>query len=118
MKKLFYKCSAVAIGLLLTGCAGVFDAGEEQLTEDIKSVFTQEVKAFFENNDWADSLGINKEDQTELEESIRNYVDNYELDEEALSEAKNAVNEVLENAKGLSTEEIKDKISAIFENQE
>lgn len=118
MRKLLIRVAAGVCGLMLWGCSASLEEDGGQLTEGLKSAFTQEVKAFFENSDLSDSLGISKEAQTQIEESLRGYIDNYELDEEALNEAKAAVNEVLENAKGLSTEEIEDKLSEIFEKKE
>lgn len=115
MRRLFLAVAACAWAL--AGCSAQFGEGSE-LTEGLKDAFTQEVKAFFENSDLSDTLGISKETQAQIEESLRSYIDNYELDEEGLNEAKAAVNEVLENAKGLSTEEIENKLSQIFEKQE
>ena len=37
------------------------------------------------------------------------------MDEEKLREAKKSVEELLENAKGLSAQEIQDKIAEVFE---
>lgn len=115
MRKLFLAAAACA--WMLAGCSA--DFGEDSdLTQGLKDAFTQEVKAFFESSDLSDTLGISKETQAQIEESLRSYIDNYELDEDGLNEAKAAVNEVLENAKGLSTEEIEDRLSQIFEKQE
>ena len=69
---------------------------KKQVSDEIKSALADEVQAFLKSDD--------------LE-----YIDNYEFDEEQLRAAKESVEEFLEGAKGLSTEEIKKNIADIFE---
>lgn len=129
---------AVALMLLaatLTGCQGdvtldnvgdkisdsvsdTITRTKKQVSDDIKSALADEVQAFIKNDDLAVTLGISAEEQESINESIRGYIDNYELDEEQLKAAKENVEEFLESAKGLSTEEIKKSIADIFEESE
>lgn len=91
---------------------------KKQVSDDIKSALADEVQAFIKSDDLAVTLGISAEEQESINESIRGYIDNYEFDEEQLKAAKETVEEFLEGAKGLSTEEIKKNIAEIFEESE
>lgn len=91
---------------------------KKQVSDDIKSALADEVQAFIESDDLAVTLGISAEEQESINESIRGYIDSYEFDEEQLKAAKETVEEFLEGAKGLSTEEIKKNIAEIFEDSE
>lgn len=91
---------------------------KKQVSDDIKSALADEVQAFIESDDLAVTLGISAEEQESINESIRGYIDSYEFDEEQLKAAKETVEDFLEGAKGLSTEEIKKNIAEIFEDSE
>lgn len=88
---------------------------KKKVSDDLKSALADEVQAFIKSDDLAVTLGISAEEQDSINESIRGYIDNYEFDEEQLKAAKESVEEFLESAKGLSTEEIKKNIADIFE---
>lgn len=126
--------TAVVAGVLLTGGIGasqkdstaqnqegyagsVVDDIKMQAAEEFKKAFANEVSAFFKNDDLSKSLGIDSAGQAKLEESIRTYINNYSADEEKLSEAKESLDILLENAEGLSAEEIQDRISGIFADE-
>lgn len=91
---------------------------KKQISDDLKSALADEVQAFIKSDDLAVTLGISAEEQESINESIRGYIDNYELDEEQLKAAKETVEDFLESAKGLSAEEIKKNIAEIFEESE
>lgn len=91
---------------------------KEQVRDELKNALTGEIQEFITNNDLGTSLGISSEDQESINDSIRSYIDNYEADEEQLKAAKESVEELLENAKGLSAEEIKKNIADIFESED
>ena len=110
--------------LVFSGCQGsVSQKDIDKVVHDIKSeavkklkkAFVKEVEEFFAADDLASNLGISSEDKKKIQNSIRGYVDNYEFDEEALKEVKASVEGILQNAEGLSTEEIQNKIKQVFE---
>lgn len=130
--KIRTAAAAVLLTAMLTGCQGdlAIDSISDQISEsvndtiaktkkqvsdEIKNALSDEVQAFIKSDDLAASLGISAEEQERINESVRSYIDNYELDEEQLKAAKETVEEFLETAKGLSTEEIKKNIAEIFE---
>lgn len=94
---------------------GVVSDIRTQAAEEFKRLFANEVTAFFQNDDLSRTLGIDSDGQARLEESIKSYIDQYSMDEEKLSEAKASLDELLQNAEGLSIEEIQDRIKGIFE---
>lgn len=129
------KFAAVAAAVLLfaafSGCQGTDVTGslgekigdsvkeavedvKEQAADDIKSAVASEIKEYFTSGEIADSLGIGIAEQEEIINSIRGYIDNYEFDAEQLDKAKNSLEELLKNAKGLSAEEIKENIKGIL----
>lgn len=85
-----------------------------QIVEELKIIVSKEAETFLENADLSDVLGIGGSEQSELEKSVRSYIDDYELDEDAIEDAKAAVQAVLEDAKGLSAEEIEGRIASVF----
>ena len=93
----------------------VVDDMKEQASEELKKAFVKEMEDFFTNNDLENSLGISSTERSGIETSIKVYLDNCSLDEEKLNEAKISIENLLENAKGLSAEEIQNRISKVFE---
>lgn len=85
-----------------------------QAAEEFRKVFSDEVAAFFTNDDLSKTLGIDSDGQAELEESIRTYIDHYSMDEEKLNEAKESLDTLLQNAEGLATEDLQNRIKEIF----
>lgn len=86
-----------------------------QASEEMKKAFTAEIGNFFKSNDLAVTLGISSDEQEQLETSIKGYLENYQMDEGKLEEAKTSVDELLKSAKGLSVDEIQDRLKTIFE---
>jgi hypothetical protein len=86
-----------------------------QAAEELRRAFSQEVSDFFKSDDLSKALGDDGEGQAKLEESIRSFIDDYSTDEEKLSEAKASLDSLLQNAEGLSAEEIQDRIEGIFQ---
>ncbi len=86
-----------------------------QAAEELRKAFSQEVSDFFKSDDLSKALGDDGEGQAKLEESIRSFIDDYSTDEEKLSEAKASLDSMLQNAEGLSAEEIQDRIEGIFQ---
>lgn len=128
MKKAVMVLAALACGgWLAAGCqgneasqssgnfvSGVMNDMKTQAEEEIKTTVSKEIEEFFKSGDLAAALGISSDEQTKLEESVKNYISSYSADEENLDEAKKAVEKLLENAQGLSVEQLQSKIADIF----
>lgn len=85
-----------------------------QAAEEFKNVFAQEVSAFFKSDDLEKTLGIDRDGQASIEAAIKEYIRDYDQDEEKLDEAKASLQALLENTDGLTAEELQDRISQIF----
>lgn len=133
MKKTILLLSAVLGGVLIIGhqenpaspnSNDLFPintiAGDvkEHASEELKKAFIKDIENFFQNNDLETSLGISPTERSGIEASIKEYLDSYSLDEDKLNEAKASVENLLGNAKGLSAEEIRDKLSKVFEGKQ
>ncbi len=88
-----------------------------QAAEEFKNVLSQEVSDFFKSDDLEKTLGIDRGGQASVEAAIKAYIRDYDLDEEKLDEAKASLQSILENAEGLTAEELQESISKIFENK-
>lgn len=86
-----------------------------QAAQELKKAFASEVSEFFKSDDLSATLGMTGEEREQLEQSIRKYIDEYSMDEEKLSEAKEAVEKLFENADGLTAEELQNDIEQIFQ---
>ena len=89
----------------------------KQAAEEFKNVLSQEVSDFFKSDDLEKTLGIDRGGQASVEAAIKAYIRDYDLDEEKLDEAKASLQSILENAEGLTAEELQESISKIFENK-
>lgn len=133
------KLAAAAIVALLmtsfTGCEGdelANDLGEkigdsvkeavsdakQQVSDDIKNALVNEVKAYITSNQMSESLGISQEEQESILNAVHEYIDNYEFDAEQIKEAKESFEEFLQNADGLSADEIKENLAEILEQDQ
>jgi len=90
---------------------------KKQIGDDIKSALVDEVKAYISSDEVSEALGISLEEQESIINSMRDYIDNYEFDAEQIEEVKESVEEFLQNAKGLSADEIQENIEEIFNNK-
>lgn len=116
----------IAFGFL-TGCQDIAipddmsrKAGEylNDTVEMTKNAIKDEIKDLLASADFASGFGITQEEQESIRNDIKGYIKNYDADEEQLRLAKENVEKFLENARGLSSEEIKKGIADIFEAQE
>lgn len=85
-----------------------------QAAEELKKAFSDEVSDFFKSGNLSEMLGVDDEEEARLEESIKTFIDQYSADEEKLSEARESLDTLLQNAEELSPEEMQDRIGKIF----
>lgn len=128
MRKTAVVLTAVIGSALIAGCQADFPSQDtdgyvkeivndvkEQAVQELKKAFASEVSDFFASDDLSVTLGMTGEEKEQLENSIREYIDAYSMDEQKLGEAKEEVEKLFENADGLTAEELQNKVKKIFQ---
>ena len=95
---------------------------EEKQDEVVSAVSAEMQKAlkaqlneFVQNDDLEESLGISAEQVSQLEQSIEQYVEEYEFDTEALTKLAGELENLVDEAKGLTKEEVQAELDKILE---
>ena len=95
---------------------------EEKQDEVVSAVSAEMQKAlkaqlneFVQNDDLEESLGISAEQVSQLEQSIERYVEEYEFDTEALTKLASELENLVDEAKGLTKEEVQAELDKILE---
>ena len=95
------------------------DAKQEEYgrkaSEEMKDAFSSQLKEFIKSSDLSDSLGISTEEQEKIEKSLKDYVDQYELSEEDLSKAQDALSQLIDQAQELDKQTIEDRLNRILQ---
>lgn len=84
-------------------------------SEEMKNAFSQQLEEFIKSSDLSDSLGISAENQEKIEKSLQDYVNQYELSEEELNQAQDALQDLIEQAQKLDTQTIEDRLQDILQ---
>jgi len=100
--------AAAASALMLGACS--FSA-----QEDYQEAFLEQLGEFIDSSDLSESLGLSGEQQEGISQQLRDYVENYQPNEEELAQTKQAVQELLENNEGLTLQEIEDRLSGLLQ---
>ena len=128
MRKIAVVLAAVIGSVCIAGCQADFTPQDtdgyvkeivndvkEQAVQELKKAFASEVSDFLASDDLSVTLGMTGEEKEQLENSIREYIDAYSMDEQKLGEAKEEVEKLFENADGLTAEELQNKVKKIFQ---
>lgn len=125
MKKLMISIAACfgISSVAMTSCQEqlpqtVQEQWEEKQDEVVSAVSAEMQKAlkaqlndFIQNDDLGESLGFSEEQISQLEQ----YVEEYEFDTEALAKLAGGLENLMEDAKGLTKEEIQEELAKILE---
>lgn len=129
MKKLIISIAAFlgVSSVAMTSCQdrlpqGVQEQWEEKQAEVTSAVSAEMKKAliaqmddFLQSDDLEESLGFTDEQITEMEESVEQYIENYEFDTESLTKLSEEIKLLFDEAKGLTKEEIQAKLDEMLE---
>ena len=111
---------------LLSSCKGqlpdklqaMIDSGTQEYSrkasEDIKDAFISQMEEFLKSDDLGESLNLSSKEKDNIERSVQNYVDQYELSEEELNKVQDSIKELLQNVQGLDADTIEDKLGEIL----
>lgn len=90
------------------------DAVVEKAADEMKGAVAAQIDEFFKSSDLSDTLGITQEQQEEVKESIKQYIEDYQVDGGQVAEIKDAVSEILTNPDGISQENVEEKLQEIL----
>ena len=95
------------------------NAGQSELSrkasEEMKDAFTSQLEEFLKSSDLGESLGISSEEQQKIGQSIIDYVDQYELNEEELTRIQDSVKGLLQNTEGMDFQSIESMVNSVLE---
>ncbi len=84
------------------------------VSAEMKKALKAQLNDFVQNDDLEESLGLSEEQVSELEQSIEQYVDAYEFDTETLTKLADELENLLDETKGLTKEELKAELDEIL----
>lgn len=85
------------------------------VSNEMKKALEAQLDEFLQSDDLENSLGFSQEQVSQIEHSLEEYVDNYEFDTEALTKLADELELLLDEAKGLTKEELQAKLDEILE---
>lgn len=95
------------------------DAKQEEYSrtasEEMKDAFSSQLQEFIKSSDLSGSLGISSEEQDKIQQSLKDYVDQYELSEEELDNAQKALTDLINQAGELDKQTIEERLNQILQ---
>lgn len=85
------------------------------VSNEMKKALEAQLDEFLQSDDLENSLGFSQEQVSQIEQSLEEYVDNYEFDMEALTKLTDELEILLDEAKGLTKEELQAKLDEILD---
>lgn len=132
MKKLLFAAVAIIIGVTVLGSVApegqisrigeIVEGNDDKISDEIKAEIASQVKdqvtaqiksqldSFWKNDDLQESLGITEEQQQEVEDSVREYANNYDLNTDQAKELTQNIINTINDSKGISWDDVKEKI--------
>ena len=84
------------------------------VADEMKKALKTQLDEFVQNDDLEESLGLSEGQISQLEQSIQQYVDTYEFDAEALTQLTGELENLLDETKGLTKEELQAELDEIL----
>ena len=84
------------------------------VADEMKKALKSQLDEFIQNDDLEESLGLSEDQISQLEQSIQQYVDTYEFDAEALTQLTGELENLLDETKGLTKEELQAELDEIL----
>ncbi len=85
------------------------------VSTEMKEALKSQMDEFLQSDDLEESLGFTDEQRKEIEQSMEQYIEQYEFDAEALNELTQKMETLFQDAKGLTKEEIREKLDEMLE---
>ena len=83
-------------------------------SQEMKDAFTTQLDDFLHSYDLGESLGMSAQEQEQIEQSLKEYVDQYELSEEELNKTQEAIKELFQNGEDMTVQSLEDKLKEIL----
>ena len=91
------------------------DEVKSKVSNEMKEAMIAQIDDFLQNDDLEESLGFSEEQLAETEQSITQYIEDYELDTETLTNLVGEIKNLFDETQGLSKEEIQAKLDEMLE---
>ena len=88
---------------------------KSKVSSEMKKALIAQIDEFLQSSDLEESLGFSQEQLAQTEQSITQYIENYDFDTEELTKIVGEVEKLLEDTEGLSKEEIQEKLNEMLE---
>lgn len=85
------------------------------VSAEMKKALISQMDDFLQSDDLEESLGFTDEQITEMEQSVEQYIENYEFDTESLTKLTEEIKLLFDEGKGLTKEEIQTKLDEMLE---
>ena len=85
------------------------------VSAEMKKALKAQMDEFLQSDDLEESLGFTQEQLSQIEQSLEQYVDSYEFDAESLTKLTDDLELLVDEAKGLTKEELQAKLDEILE---
>lgn len=124
MKRIAVWTAAVLAvsSMMMTACADKLPVNpeeaqtqlKEKIADELKSAFTAQMEDFFQSDDLGKSLGFSAEQLEEMKQSVAQYMEEYEFDEDTMTEFTNELQSLFDETQGLSKEEIQSRLDEMM----
>lgn len=124
MKRIAVWTAAVLAvsSMMMTACADKLSVNpeeaqtqlKEKIADELKSAFTAQMEDFFQSDDLGKSLGFSAEQLEEMKQSVAQYMEEYEFDEDTMTEFTNELQSLFDETQGLSKEEIQSRLDEMM----
>ena len=91
------------------------DEVKSKVSNEMKEAMIAQIDEFLQSDDLEESLGFSEEQIAETEQSITQYIEDYELDMGTLTDFVSEVKLLFDETQGLSKEEIQARLDEMLE---
>lgn len=93
----------------------VQEQAKSKVSSEMKKALIAQIDEFLQSSDLEESLGFSKEQLDKTQQSITQYIENYDFDTEELTKLVGEVEELLEDTNGLGKDDIQKKLDELLE---
>lgn len=93
----------------------VQEQAKSKVSSEMKKALIAQIDEFLQSSDLEESLGFSKEQLDKTQQSITQYIENYDFDTEELTKLVGEVEELLEDTNGLAKDDIQKKLDELLE---